>query len=380
MSVQRRTTTKGVRWEVRLRDPDGREYSRWFATRGEAEAFHDQERSDRRRGAWVDPRSVARPFAVVVRDWQESNPAKRTTSRVRDEGDLRLHILPALGARPIGSIRPRDVQALVNGLTTMLSPSSVRRVYAVVRAVFNYAVETDTLGRSPCRGIKLPKVERARRTRVTGDGLVAIAAAAGEAYAPLVLLAGVLGLRWGEVAGLSVRSLDVLRSTVTIDAAMTRDRKGAPVLGVPKSEAGRRTLAVPQPLTALLADHLRRRGLTAADGDELVFTSARGAPLRYSNFRRNVWLHAVAAAGLDGVTFHDLRRAAATALVVEGVDPKTVQARLGHSDVRLTLEVYAQVVSEADRDAADRAWAHFTGDDTASEGVSARRLRFSGRP
>jgi integrase len=66
-----------------------------------------------------------------------------------------------------------------------------------------------------------------------------------------------------------------------------------------------------------------------------------------------VWLPAARGAGLEGLTFHDLRRANATALVLDGVDLKTAQTRLGHSDPRLTLGVYAQATSEADRAAAD---------------------------
>ncbi|MGH9149220.1 MAG: tyrosine-type recombinase/integrase [Acidimicrobiales bacterium] len=61
----------------------------------------------------------------------------------------------------------------------------------------------------------------------------------------------------------------------------------------------------------------------------------------------------------DGPGFHDLRRTSTTALVVEGVDIRTAQGRLGHSDPRLTLAVYAQVVPEADRQAADRLAARF---------------------
>ena len=68
---------------------------------------------------------------------------------------------------------------------------------------------------------------------------------------------------------------------------------------------------------------------------------------------------ACVAAGLDGLVFHDLRRAAATALVLERVDMKTAQTRLGHSDPRLTLVLYAQASNEADRDAAERVGARF---------------------
>lgn len=64
--------------------------------------------------------------------------------------------------------------------------------------------------------------------------------------------------------------------------------------------------------------------------------------------------------GYEGLTFHDLRRANATALVQAGVDLKTAQARLGHSDPRLTLGIYAQTTTAADEGAAEALGAHFS--------------------
>lgn len=109
---------------------------------------------------------------------------------------------------------------------------------------------------------------------------------------------------------------------------------------------------MPVPLVELLAGHLARRALTGAHPDALVFTMPAGGPLLYQNWRVRHWLPACRAAGLEGLGFHDLRRLNATGLVTEGVDVKTVQARLGHSDPRLTLAVYAQATTEADRAAA----------------------------
>jgi integrase len=109
---------------------------------------------------------------------------------------------------------------------------------------------------------------------------------------------------------------------------------------------------MPTALAAMLTDLLARRGLTGADADALVFVSEQGGPLRYERWRRRVWLPAVRGASLERLTFHDLRRANATALVLDGVDLKTAQTRLAHSDPRLTLAVYAQATSEADRAAA----------------------------
>lgn len=67
------------------------------------------------------------------------------------------------------------------------------------------------------------------------------------------------------------------------------------------------------------------------------------------------------AAGLDGLNFHDLRRTDATATVAESVDIKTAQARLGHSDPRLTLAIYAQATTEGDRSAASKLGARLMG-------------------
>jgi integrase len=90
----------------------------------------------------------------------------------------------------------------------------------------------------------------------------------------------------------------------------------------------------------MLTEHLARRGLTGADTDALGFR-----PLRYERWRRRVWLPATERAGLHGLRFHDLRRANATALVLDGVDVKTAQTRLGHSDPRLTIAIYAQATT-----------------------------------
>ncbi len=130
-------------------------------------------------------------------------------------------------------------------------------------------------------------------------------------------------------------------------------------LGPPKSAAGTRTCALPAALAELQRAHLDALGSAGAHADQLVFAAPGGGPLDYSHWRHRVWLPAVAAAGQRRAGFHDLRRANATALVAAGVDIKTAQARLGHSDPRLTLTIYARAVPEADRAAAELLGARF---------------------
>lgn len=161
----------------------------------------------------------------------------------------------------------------------------------------------------------------------------------------------------GEVAALSVADVDLLGRRLHVRRTVARDDRGRTVLAEPKSDAGRRTVAIPLPLVEIIAAHLGALGLTAAHADALLFPSRSGGPMTASNFGRRVWHPAIIAAEIGNdeqpPTFHDLRRTSATGLVAEGVDPKTAQTRLGHSQVRLTLELYAQAVDAADAAASD---------------------------
>jgi integrase len=98
-----------------------------------------------------------------------------------------------------------------------LSPATVRTNYGVLRAVLVAAVEADLIGRSPCRGIRLPIEDRRRAPRFLGaEELHRLAAAMPIDYWPMVYVAGVLGLRWSEVAGLRVGRVDFLRRSVSV--------------------------------------------------------------------------------------------------------------------------------------------------------------------
>jgi len=215
------------------------------------------------------------------------------------------------------------------------------------------AVEADRLVRSPCRGIKLPASPALDRLLITNEQLAALAGAVGPDYAPMVWLGALLGLRWGECAGLRVGRIDFLNRHLTVAEQATRVAHGRILFGPPKSTAGRRTMSAPADLINRLARHLARRGLSVADHEALVFVSTEGGVIDYAHWRQRVWLRAVKAAGVEGLTFHDLRRANATALVAESVDIKTAQTRLGHADPRTTLAIYARATGEGDRKAAD---------------------------
>jgi len=225
------------------------------------------------------------------------------------------------------------VQSLVNRWAAARAPRTVQREYGVLRAVLNFALANDMVGRTPCRGIKLPEITPHRGRVVDADELARLAANLGGVgrLGPMVYLGTVDGLRWGEVAGLRLGQLDVAGRTLAVTETVVRGRKGAVGFGQPKSAAGRRTLAVPVELVEMLTKHIAARGLTS--GDDLLFTAPDGGVLRYSNWLRRTWWPATIAAGLGrmvedkatgksryvGLGFHDLRRANAMSLVASGL-------------------------------------------------------------
>jgi integrase len=302
------------------------------------------------------------PFEEVAAHWFVSNPAKRESTLAREEVSLRLHIIPTLGRTRLDQIAPHQIQQLVNEWAKHRAARTVRRDYDVVRAILSYAVSNDWLARTPCRNIRLPAVGGSKRYDLVPDDISKIANAMPDRYRAMVWVGAVLGLRWSEVIGLKVRCVDLHGGTLTVAESITRGFGGELVTGPPKSSAGNRTVTLPTTVACQLERHLATFGVSTDPG-ALVFTNTEGAPIRYDNWRRRVWLPATRVAGCEGAGFHDLRRLAATSLVLAQVDVKTAQVRLGHSDPRLTLAVYAAAPVEADRAAAVRLEEQFFGEE-----------------
>ncbi len=243
------------------------------------------------------------------------------------------------------------VRAVVAHMTDAgLAPSSVRTFYGVLQGAMTAAVEADLIGRSPCRGIRLSS-ERRKEPRFLGASeLLELADSIDADYRAMIFLAGVVGLRFGECAGLRVGRIDFLRRSVTV--AETVNEVGSDIIfGEPKTKSSRRTVTVPAQVIEELSRHLARRA--PVDPHELVFTAPAGGPIRRKHFRTRVWLPAVSEAGFDGLTFHGLRHSAAGLMIEIGTHPRVMQKRLGHSSIRTTMDVYGSVLEHVDAQVTD---------------------------
>ena len=87
---------------------------------------------------------------------------------------------------------------------------------------------------------------------------------------------------------------------------------------------------------------------------ELVFTTAIGTPVHPKNMLDRNFKRVLEAAGLPRIRFHDLRHSAATLMLAQGVSPKVLQEVLGHSQIQVTLNIYAHVLREQKKEAAQK--------------------------
>jgi integrase len=322
-----------------------------FVTKAEAARFLASVETDRARGTFIDPLGGKITFAAWCEQWL-ARPDKRLNSVVRDEHALHV-FMPELGPRPLAAITPMHVQAAVDARARVAAPATLARDFSALRAVFNAAVHADLIGRSPCRKVALAKVRPPARVVLSPAELERLAGAVPHRYRALVLVAGVLGLRWGEAVGLRVRDVDFLRRTVTVAQTVEEVKGHLRLVTEAKTRSSLRTMAAPTFLVEELADHLaRHRSHAREDPDALIFVGPRGGVLR-RRFAERIFVPAVGRAGLEpSLTFHGLRHSAITALVEAGVHPRVMQGRAGHATAKLTMELYAHVPEAADRQAA----------------------------
>lgn len=360
------------RFQVRYRNTLGRLVPgpRTSATKAEAQRWLATAEADQLRGTFVDQRSLRMTFDEWVEEWLAAKPGQRAATLARDRAAIRTHLSPAIGQLALPAITPTHIRSIVVAMQQAgLSPKSVRTYVGTLQAIFASAVDSDLLTRSPVRprSLGLQAVRKPDRPTLTADELLRLAGAVPARYQALVLLAGTVGLRWGECVGLRVGDIDFLRRCIRVKQTVEEVSGHVRVVAATKSEAGKRSFALPAFLFDELAAHLatHRQGFTSED---LVFLDPKGGILRRS-FEARVFKPAVEAAGLsENLTFHGLRHVATTLMIANNEHPKVIQHRLGHADAAMSLGVYGHVPDDLDQDVAGRLHRLFIQAERVAEG------------
>jgi integrase len=343
----RRLKTGRAAYLVRFRGPDGKERSKQFKRRRDAEGYASTVEVDLGRGAWVDPRLGRMTVGAWFDRWWPTSTSLRPTTRARDEASFRNHVLPAFGSTPLARLDRTQLREWVQHLSdpsgANLAPATVVKAVQVFNKAIRAAVEDRFIASNPVDKLPLPRVTRQEMRFLDVDELFRLAGAMDHRYRALVLLGGYGGLRIGEMLALRWGQVDLESRRVNVVEALT-DLAGSISFGPPKTSAALRSLAVPRFVTDQLAQILDG----ATSHDDLVFRSPEGHAVRPGLFRRRFWQPAVAKADLAPLRIHDLRHTAVALWIAAGANPKQVAARAGHTSVSVVLDRYGHLFPEQD--------------------------------
>ncbi|MGW3066238.1 tyrosine-type recombinase/integrase [Streptomyces sp. NPDC001130] len=339
------------RYQARYVGPDGqlRPAPETFRTKKDADDWLADKQTEMRRGDWHDPDAGKVAFGPYAAAWIKERELTTTTRQLYGSL-LRHHLEPTFGTVNVAEISPPLVRRWrADKLAAGTGPTTVAKAYALLRAILGTAVADQMIRRNPCTIKGASTVHTPERPTATVQEVYDVAGAIQPRYRALVLMAGFLGLRWGELIGLHRRDVDLDYGAVRVRRAVAELNNGQREIKAPKSAAGKRTVSIPAAIVPDIRDHLKRYAEPGADGR--VFVGAKGATPRRNHFNR-LWRKACNDAGIKGLHFHDLRHTGNTLAASTGASTRELMARMGHSTARAAL-IYQHASAERDRLIAD---------------------------
>ena len=326
------------RYQARYLGPDGvdRPAPKTFAGKKEAERWLALKEADLARNEWIDPRGGDVPLAQYAAKWIRERPGLRPKTVVLYDGLLRNHIASTLGETELRRLTGPMLRSWRQGLLDSgLGPTTTAKAYRLLRSILATAVEDRLIATNPCQ-IKGAAVERSpERPVLTVPEVYNLADAMPRRFKTLVLLAAMCSMRWGELAALQRRHVDLDDGKVKVRQGIVELPTGELRISPPKTAAGRRTVYVPEVVLHALRLHFDI--FVRPDPDAYVFTGAKGAQLRRANFQKH-WRKATTLAGIDGgVHFHDLRHTGNTWAAEAGATLRELMDRMGHASTRAAL-------------------------------------------
>ncbi|WP_030760737.1 tyrosine-type recombinase/integrase [Streptomyces sp. NRRL F-2664] len=365
----------GMRYRARYVGPDGTEQSQSFPDRekGRAEKWLTRIKADMDSGQFFDPKAGR----ITFREYAEKWLGGLTTDIVSQEAvkrRIRLHAVPHLGTRPMGSFKPEHVRAWLSTLATSLPNATYRRaIYDSVSSLFNAAKDDGVIRANPChaQSVKAPEPDPRLVQPWSEKRVLAVRAGLPDRFAATVDVGGGCGLRQGEIFGLDRENIDAASGWLYVRQQVKR--VGGKLVFAPPKRGKLRDVPL-SPVTAeALNTHMKRfppvevkLPWKTPDGPlvsrQLVFTSAVGHAIWRSYFDDHVWKAALASAGViparergkryaaapdDGM--HALRHFYASVLLDSGESIKALSVYLGHSDPGFTLRIYTHLMPSSEQ-------------------------------
>ena len=371
-SIRKRKRKKGYAWEITIELPVDpvtgkrvRKYMTVEGTKKEAERAMHKVISDLEKGYYVTDDKIT--VSEWIDTWLEVHitPNVSPTTLSRYQGMIKRYIDPLLGKTQVQHLTTLAVQAWVNGLKTSpssgkeMSAATIKHTYHVLKGAMDKAVLAGIIHRSPCTGIMLPKGQKKAAVIYNEVQIKQLIQAAKGSDMELVIdMELCMGLRRGELLGLQWgdvdwenRQIHIVRNQVVVN--------GKSVVKDPKTAAGTRAIDIPEQLVQKLKRHraaCAERRLAMGENytvSDYIIVHPDGK-LVYPEYLSQLLTKLQDKAGLPHCRFHDLRHLCASIMLLQGVNVKVAQERLGHKDITTTMNIYSHVLPSSAKEAAEK--------------------------
>jgi integrase len=336
---------------------------RGYATKKLAEAELTRVRSSLQSGTFVAPERVTLS-TFLIGEWLPAiRPTIESTTLASYEQNVRLHILPHLGAVTLQALDPGHLnglyaQLLENGRTDGtggLSARTVRYIHTIIHRALRDATRWGKTIRNVADLADPPsrKTARAPEMKYWMPGQLRAFTSATEKsndrLAAAFRLAAMTGLRRGEIAGLTWADVELESATIVVRRQTRTIGRRTEHVDLTKSSAGRRrvdldagTVASLRRLRARQAAEKLACGIGYRETD-LVFTQVDGSPVHPQTLTET-FARRVKSAGLPTIRLHDLRHTHVAHLLAAGANVKIVSERIGHASSSFTLDRYGHLI------------------------------------
>ena len=328
-------------------------------------------------GNRVDASRAEMTVSAWIDDWMANYAKQRLRARTYEKywSSFKNYILPQFGKTRLCDLNMFNIQKHFNSLLVDgrsdnrgLSPSTVSAARRYFALAIDDAIREGIMVQNPVRMTKAPRIQRREIVVLDKFEIDNLVKAAGEIDHPFmsvmmpVLISFTVrtGLRQGEVFGLKWEDVDFINACVFVKRSLAHVvGKGAVFQETKTKTSRRRVLLVPEDVEALKKYRKWQRNYADELGDvfewhNLLFTSPFGAPISPTNFSRRYFKPLIKKCRIaDGFTFHCLRHTHATLLLQQGVNPKIVQERLGHSSIKVTMDTYSHVLPDMQKQAVE---------------------------
>lgn len=292
-------------------------------------------------------------FKELTELWLEDKQGNvRESTMYSYKRALNARIMPNFERMDIKDIKPMHVHKFYQELKKQgLSKKYISYVGTILGSIFKKGVQMELIYKNPVENVDKPKMEKKKQKSWTAEQAVEFLriAKVRSVYYLAYFLAFNTGMRIGEVLGLHWKDIDFEAKMIHVQHTLTM-HEGDYVIGPVKTESSDRHIPISDNLIREFEEHRKFSKNTSVD---LVFRTKKGKlvdPYTLRYMMRTICKEI----DIPYIRFHDIRRTHTSILIDEGVSPKVVSQRLGHSDVSITLNIYTDVFDKRQVEASEK--------------------------